>query len=136
MSLWAKAQQLPPDSLQQIRAIYGDHFPIEVRHYLAQYIEEKFWSEVEPVPENPQHEQYVAGLVNSLIQEMENKAAVVNDTEYFLTKLKLAEAAKMFRQRYRSVGFIPRASAISTLLVAVRILCNFSRTCASVSPLR
>lgn len=43
MSLWAKAQQLPAESLQQIRAIYGDHFPIEVRHYLAQYIEEKFW---------------------------------------------------------------------------------------------
>lgn len=101
MSLWAKAQQLPPESLQQIRSIYGDHFPIEVRHYLAQYIEEKFWSEIEPVPENPQHEQYVAGLVNALIQEVENKVAVVNDAEYFLTKLKLAEAAKMFRQRYR-----------------------------------
>ncbi|XP_044268459.1 signal transducer and activator of transcription 5B isoform X2 [Tribolium madens] len=102
MSLWAKAQQLPPESLQQIRSIYGDHFPIEVRHYLAHYIEEKFWSEIDPVPENPQHEQYVAGLVNSLIQEVENKAAVVNDAEYFLTKLKLAEAAKMFRQRYSS----------------------------------
>ncbi|KAJ8947459.1 hypothetical protein NQ318_009760 [Aromia moschata] len=93
MSLWAKAQQLPSESLQQIRAIYGDHFPIEVRHYLAQ-------SEIEPVPDNPQHEQYVAGLVNSLITEIENKAAVVTDAEYFLTKLKLAEAAKMFRQRY------------------------------------
>lgn len=45
MALWSKAQQLPPDSihLQQIRAIYGEHFPIEVRHYLAQFIEEKFW---------------------------------------------------------------------------------------------
>lgn len=43
MALWAKAQQLPPESLQHIKDIYGDHFPIEVRHYLAQYIEEKFW---------------------------------------------------------------------------------------------
>ncbi|KAJ8920971.1 hypothetical protein NQ315_015765 [Exocentrus adspersus] len=100
MSLWAKAQQLPPESLQQIRAIYGDHFPIEVRHYLAQYIEEKFCLELEPVPDNPQHEQYVATLVNNLITEIENKAAVVTDAEFFLTKLKLAEAAKMFRQRY------------------------------------
>uniref|UniRef100_V5G239 Signal transducer and activator of transcription n=1 Tax=Anoplophora glabripennis TaxID=217634 RepID=V5G239_ANOGL len=100
MSLWAKAQQLPAESLQQIRAIYGDHFPIEVRHYLAQYIEEKFCTEIELVPDNLQHEQYVAGLVNNLITEIENKAAVVTDAEYFLTKLKLAEAAKMFRQRY------------------------------------
>lgn len=43
MALWAKAQQLPSESMQQIRAIYGDHFPIEVRHYLAQWIEEQFW---------------------------------------------------------------------------------------------
>ncbi|VEN37707.1 unnamed protein product [Callosobruchus maculatus] len=100
MSLWAKAQQLPPESLQQIRAIYGDHFPIEVRHYLAQYIEDKFWSE--PLVDSPQHEQYVATLVHSLINEIENKAAVVTDAEYFLTKLKLAEAARMFRQKYSS----------------------------------
>lgn len=60
-------------------------------------------TEIEPVPDNPQHEQYIAGLVSNLITEIENKAAVVTDAEYFLTKLKLAEAAKMFRQRYRLV---------------------------------
>lgn len=43
MSLWAKAQQLPIESLQQIQQIYGAHFPIEVRHYLAGWIEEKMW---------------------------------------------------------------------------------------------
>lgn len=58
-------------------------------------------SEIEFVPDNPQHEQYVAGLVNALINEIESKADVVTDAEYFLIKLKLAEAAKMFRQRYR-----------------------------------
>lgn len=63
-----------------------------------------FRCDVEPVPDNPQHEQYVASLVNSLIQEIENKAATVfTDAEFFLTKMKLAEAAKMFRQRYRLV---------------------------------
>lgn len=101
MSLWAKAQQLPPETIREIRNIYGDHFPIEVRHFLAPYIEEKFWSEVEPVPENPQHEQYVATLVTSLIQEMEMKAASLSTEDLFLTKIKLVEAAKMFRSRYR-----------------------------------
>lgn len=43
MALWAKAQQLPPENIQQIRSIYGNYFPLEVRHYLAQWIEEKFW---------------------------------------------------------------------------------------------
>lgn len=41
MSLWAKAQHLPPENLGQI--YNSEQFPIEVRHYLAPYIEEKFW---------------------------------------------------------------------------------------------
>lgn len=57
------------------------------------------------MPENPQHEQYVANLVHALINEIETKAAVVTDAEYFLIKLKLAEAAKMFKQRFRYVVF-------------------------------
>ncbi|XP_072377045.1 signal transducer and activator of transcription 5B-like [Diabrotica undecimpunctata] len=97
MSLWAKVQQLPPVSLQQI---YGDVFPIEVRHYLAHYIEEKFCCDIDP--DNPQHEQYISSLINSLIKEIEDKASVVTDSEYFLTKLKLAEAAKLFKERYSS----------------------------------
>ncbi|CAG9826164.1 unnamed protein product [Diabrotica balteata] len=97
MSLWAKVQQLPPGSLQQI---YGDVFPIEVRHYLAHYIEEKFCCDIDP--DNPQHEQYISSLINSLIKEIEDKASVVTDSEYFLTKLKLAEAAKLFKERYSS----------------------------------
>jgi hypothetical protein len=43
MALWAKAQQLQGDALQQVRAVYGEHFPIEVRHFLAAWIEEKMW---------------------------------------------------------------------------------------------
>lgn len=58
-------------------------------------------SDIEFVPENPQHEQYVANLINSLIQEIENKAVAVNDSEQFLTKFKLMEAAKTFKQRHR-----------------------------------
>lgn len=101
MSLWAKAQTLPAETIQQIRNIYGDHFPIEVRHFLAPFIEEKFYTDIEPVPDNPQHEQYVTSLVTSLIQEIEMKAASLSTEDLFLTKIKLMEAAKMFRSRYK-----------------------------------
>lgn len=74
---------------------------MEVRHFLAQWIEEKFWNDLEPIPDNPQHEQYVANLFTSLLQEMEMKAASLNTEDLFLAKLKLVEAAKMFRLRYR-----------------------------------
>ncbi|XP_050595082.1 signal transducer and activator of transcription 5B isoform X2 [Bombus affinis] len=97
MSLWAKAQQLPQDALQEVRSVYGEHFPIEVRHFLSSWIEEKM-TDIEP--DNPQYEQYIATLVRSLIQELETKAASLNTDDMFLTKLKLMEAAKNFRQRY------------------------------------
>lgn len=60
---------------------------------------------MEFIPDNPQHEQYVANLINSLIQEIENKAASVSDSELFLNKFKLMEAAKTFKQRHRFVEF-------------------------------
>jgi signal transducer and activator of transcription 5B len=95
MSLWTKAQQLTGDSLQQVRAVYGEHFPIEVRHFLAGWIEEKMWQDIDP--DNPAHEPYVNELVRSMIQELENKANNMNTEELFLTRLKLSEAANMFR---------------------------------------
>ncbi|XP_046397100.1 signal transducer and activator of transcription 5B isoform X2 [Ischnura elegans] len=98
MSLWAKAQRLPEEALQQVRAIYGEHFPIEVRHFLAGWIEEKMWTEVDP--DNPQHEAWVSGMVGSLVQEIEAKANSMNNEVLFLTKLKLIEAANNIRVKY------------------------------------
>lgn len=54
-----------------------------------------FRSDVDP--DNPQHEQYAASVVGSLIQELESKAQVLNTEEFFLTKIKLQGAAEMFR---------------------------------------
>jgi len=95
MSLWTKAQQLTGDALQQVRAVYGEHFPIEVRHFLAGWIEEKMWQDIDP--DNPAHEIYVNELVRSMIQELDSKANNMNTEELFLTRLKLTEAANMFR---------------------------------------
>ncbi|XP_018340106.1 PREDICTED: signal transducer and activator of transcription 5B [Trachymyrmex septentrionalis] len=98
MALWLKAQQLSQDSLQKVRNIYGEHFPIEVRHFLSSWIEEKMWNNVEP--ENPQFEHYVNSFVGSLILELESKANTLTTEDMFVTKMKLIEAASMFRQRY------------------------------------
>ncbi|XP_014225592.1 signal transducer and activator of transcription 5B isoform X2 [Trichogramma pretiosum] len=100
MSLWAKTQQLPPELLQKVRSVYGEHFPIEVRHFLAGWIEERVWTNVDP--ENPQNEQYITTLIQSLIQELETKVQQLNTEDLFLTKIKLMEAAKTFRQRYNA----------------------------------
>lgn len=43
MAMWIQAQQLQGEALHQMQALYGQHFPIEVRHYLAQWIESQPW---------------------------------------------------------------------------------------------
>lgn len=55
-----------------------------------------------PNPDHPGYASFIANVVDRFIQEIENKAESSNDApEQFLIKLKLAEAAKMFRLRYR-----------------------------------
>ncbi|XP_014280381.1 signal transducer and activator of transcription 5B isoform X2 [Halyomorpha halys] len=98
MSLWAKAQQLQGEALQQVRAVYGEHFPIEVRHFLAPWIEEKLWTELDP--ENPAHEQYAASLLSMLIQELQARASSLAAEEHFITKIKLIDAASNLQKRY------------------------------------
>lgn len=41
----------------------------------------------------------MAELVNSLIQEIESKASLVANTD-FVSKMRLGEAAKIFKQKY------------------------------------
>ncbi|ROT83581.1 signal transducer and activator of transcription 5B isoform X2 [Penaeus vannamei] len=101
MSLWNRAQQLPPDDLRRVQGIYGEQFPIEVRHYLAVWIEDKMqqWNEIDP--DNPSHTQYAQSLVSQLIQEIENKAlSYANNEDLFLVRMRLDEAATSFRTRY------------------------------------
>lgn len=45
--MWIQAQQLQGEALHQMQALYGQHFPIEVRHYLAQWIESQLWYAVD-----------------------------------------------------------------------------------------
>lgn len=92
MSLWARAQQLPADSLQRVRTIYGDHFPIEVRHCLAPWIESRIW-----VAEPEEQQRY---FVDELVAEIQANADLMLSPDMFVTKMKLLEAAKNFHMQY------------------------------------
>ncbi|KAJ0169474.1 hypothetical protein K1T71_000778 [Dendrolimus kikuchii] len=92
MSLWARAQQLPPESLQKVRMIYVDHFPIEVRHCLAPWIESRIWA--------TEMEDQQRSFVNELVQEIQTHADLMLSPDMFVTKMKLLEAAKTFHMQY------------------------------------
>uniref|UniRef100_A0A671NHT1 Signal transducer and activator of transcription n=1 Tax=Sinocyclocheilus anshuiensis TaxID=1608454 RepID=A0A671NHT1_9TELE len=72
MALWIQAQQLQGDALHQMQSLYGQHFPIEVRHYLAQWLEAQPWDAVDL--ENQQDEFKAKRLLDGLIQELQRKA--------------------------------------------------------------
>ena len=46
MALWEKSQRLQGPLLEQMKQLYGPQFPIEVRHYLANWIEAQSWYEL------------------------------------------------------------------------------------------
>uniref|UniRef100_A0A8C6SPY2 Signal transducer and activator of transcription n=1 Tax=Neogobius melanostomus TaxID=47308 RepID=A0A8C6SPY2_9GOBI len=98
MAVWIQAQQLQGDALHQMQSLYGQHFPIEVRHYLSQWIEGQLWDAVDL--ENPQEEFKAKRLLDGLIQELQNKAEHQVGEDGFLLKIKLGHYANQLKSTY------------------------------------
>lgn len=43
MAQWEKCMRLTGQFLEQLKALYGHRLPIEVRHYLANWMEAQSW---------------------------------------------------------------------------------------------
>uniref|UniRef100_A0A673BF32 Signal transducer and activator of transcription n=1 Tax=Sphaeramia orbicularis TaxID=375764 RepID=A0A673BF32_9TELE len=98
MAVWIQAQQLQGDALHQMQSLYGQHFPIEVRHYLSQWIEGQLWDAIDL--ENPQEEFKAKRLLDCLIQELQNKAEHQVGEDGFLLKIKLGHYASQLKSTY------------------------------------
>ncbi|XP_059892773.1 signal transducer and activator of transcription 5B-like [Gadus macrocephalus] len=98
MAMWIQAQQLQGDALHQMQALYGQHFPIEVRHYLAQWIESQLWDSVEL--DNPAEETKAKHLLDSLMAELQRKAQHQVGEDGFLLKIKLGHYATQLKGTY------------------------------------
>ncbi|KTG37841.1 hypothetical protein cypCar_00017494 [Cyprinus carpio] len=98
MAVWIQAQQLQGDALHQMQSLYGQHFPIEVRHYLSQWIEGQPWDGIDL--ENPQEEIKAKRLLDSLIQELQKKAEHQVGEDGFLLKIKLGHYASQLKSTY------------------------------------
>ncbi|XP_077357807.1 signal transducer and activator of transcription 5B-like isoform X2 [Festucalex cinctus] len=98
MAMWIQAQQLQGDALHQMQALYGQHFPIEVRHYLAQWIESQLWDTVELG--NPAEEAKAKRLLDNLVAELQRKAQLQGGEDGFLLKIKLGHYANQLKSTY------------------------------------
>ncbi|XP_007440860.1 signal transducer and activator of transcription 5B-like [Python bivittatus] len=99
MAVWIQAQQLQGDALRQMQALYGQHFPIEVRHYLSQWIEGQPWDSIDL--DNPQEGAKATQLLEGLIQELQKKADHQVGEDGFLLKIKLGHYATQLQNTYK-----------------------------------
>uniref|UniRef100_A0A8C3WWY5 Signal transducer and activator of transcription n=1 Tax=Catagonus wagneri TaxID=51154 RepID=A0A8C3WWY5_9CETA len=98
MAGWIQAQQLQGDALRQMQVLYGQHFPIEVRHYLAQWIESQPWDAIDL--DNPQDRAQATQLLENLVQELQKKAEHQVGEDGFLLKIKLGHYATQLQNTY------------------------------------
>lgn len=67
----------------------------EVNEMQTDFIKFNFRTEIDP--ENPQHEQYAASLLDSLTHELQVRASSLPADQHFITKMNLVEAANNFQ---------------------------------------
>ncbi|XP_076874710.1 signal transducer and activator of transcription 6 isoform X2 [Brachyhypopomus gauderio] len=73
MALWVQiSQQLPNLSNQTLMELYPDSFPIDVRHYLANWIEEQRWEDFDT--ENKEQEPQARRLLEQMVNLLQDVA--------------------------------------------------------------
>ncbi|OQR79811.1 signal transducer and activator of transcription 5A-like [Tropilaelaps mercedesae] len=97
MSTWERIQRFPECLSQQMQQVYSFHMPIEVRRALSDWINKHDWQTLNP--DNPDLNQYVPILVQQLLNELQDKT---NETNDFVTRMKLTEFLSQFEQNYGS----------------------------------
>ncbi|GCC37453.1 signal transducer and activator of transcription 5B-like isoform X2 [Chiloscyllium punctatum] len=67
MAFWSEIVKLQ-QFLPQFQALYAQRFPIEVRHYLAEWIEQQPWSSIHI---NPANESLARNLLETMVSELQ-----------------------------------------------------------------
>nr|XP_006814943.1 PREDICTED: signal transducer and activator of transcription 5B isoform X3 [Saccoglossus kowalevskii] len=95
MALWARSQQLQGEQLKQMQALYGPHFPIEIRHHCADWLESQQWHDYDMT--NPAHEQHAKQCLEQLLACVRQKST---DSVDFVTNMRLNEIYLQVKQQY------------------------------------
>ncbi|XP_070535764.1 signal transducer and activator of transcription 5B-like isoform X3 [Ptychodera flava] len=94
MALWQRSQRLMGESLKRMQEIYGAHFPIEIRHHCAEWIEQQAWHDIDV--NNHGSEIVAKQLLEGLLVCISQKS-----TEFdFITNMRLNEVHMQMKQQY------------------------------------
>ncbi|XP_033024913.1 signal transducer and activator of transcription 4 isoform X1 [Lacerta agilis] len=96
MSQWNQVQQLEAKFLEQIDQIYDDKFPMEVRHLLAQWIENQDWESAY------NNEPMAAILLQNLLIKLDEHFDRVSQEKNLLLIHNLKRIRKVLQGKYQS----------------------------------
>ncbi|XP_062972316.1 signal transducer and activator of transcription 4 [Elgaria multicarinata webbii] len=96
MSQWNQVQQLESTFLEQIDQIYDDKFPMEVRHLLAQWIENQDWESAYS------NEPMAAILLQNLLIKLDEHIDRVSQEKNLLLIHNLKRIRKVLQGKYQS----------------------------------
>ncbi|CAL1526056.1 unnamed protein product [Lymnaea stagnalis] len=89
MSQWAKVQQ-SPTIFRQMQAYYPPHFPMEVRYFLCQWIEDQNWDLIDET--DPHNAKLAEAVLAQMLELLRQKAAELTSQEFFIIRMKLEES--------------------------------------------
>ncbi|XP_078057301.1 signal transducer and activator of transcription 5B-like isoform X2 [Mustelus asterias] len=92
MAFWSEIVKLQK-FLPQFQALYAQRFPIEVRHYLAEWIEQQPWSSI---PINPTNENLARNLLDAMVSELQKMSSRMP----YSVKCKLNEYAVVLKKTF------------------------------------
>ncbi|KAH0621592.1 hypothetical protein JD844_023063 [Phrynosoma platyrhinos] len=96
MSQWNQVQQLETKFLEQIDPIYDDKFPMEVRHLLAQWIENQDWESAY------NNEPMATILLQNLLIKLDEHLDRVSQEKNLLLVHNLKRIKKMLQGKYQN----------------------------------
>ncbi|XP_078390868.1 signal transducer and activator of transcription 5B-like isoform X1 [Cetorhinus maximus] len=126
MAFWNEIVKLH-QFLPQFQALYAQRFPIEVRHYLAEWIEQQPWSSIHI---NPSNENLARNLLDAMVSELQKVSSCMS----YPVKCKLNEYAVVLKKTFDQQP-LELVNIMNCLLMQEnRLFQELQQTCASVAP--
>ncbi|XP_055901396.1 signal transducer and activator of transcription 5A-like isoform X1 [Biomphalaria glabrata] len=108
MSQWAKVER-SSNIFRQMQQYYPPHFPLEVRYFLCEWIEEQQWDEIDEI--NPEHAKQVLDIMLDLLRQK------AESQEHFIVRIKLEEIYQNL-QNYIETNALGMVQVIKNCLAA------------------
>eukprot|EP01137_Pigoraptor_chileana_P029977 Opistho-2@15955 len=127
MATWAKIQRH-----QEVRALYGSQFPIELRHYFAHWIEAQPWDALAQSGGDGSRVKAYADMLENMLEQKIKSIDLADDSDSFLLRLRLEEIAGQYKLAFGDNPLLLAATLAKCLHREKEHIAQLSASAASV----